>query len=160
MSARIDQYIAQFQAASRDLIALVTDCSEEDWQRVSPGEGWTVAAIAHHVALRNGVIAGMIDNVLAGSADVPHISRADLLTENATHAEEYAAVSKEEVLALLRDNGDAFVRTLGRIEDDAILDRAGEVFAGTDLCVDYQIEEVVIAHAITHAASIRATLAA
>lgn len=159
MSTRVDQYIAQFQTANRELIALVTGCDEEGWQRLSLSEGWTVASVAHHVAMRNGVVAGMISSMATGNTDIPNISRADLIAENATHAETYATVGKPETLELLRENGDAFIQALQRIDDDDILNQTGEVFAGNELSVAYLIQEVVIDHSIVHATSIRATIA-
>lgn len=159
MSPRADQLVTEFRAVNDDLIASVAGCSDEQWQRHSGAEGWSVAAVAHHVAISNGVIAGMISSHAAGSPDLPNISSADLDAGNAAHARDYATVGKQETLDLLRSNGDAVVQTLQSIDHDAFFDQPAGVFGGNELSVGQVAQFVLVGHTAGHTASIDETLA-
>jgi hypothetical protein len=159
MSAHTDRYLTQFQAANDAMIAFVTACDDEDWQRLSTNEGWTVAAIAHHVAVRNGFAAGMIRRLIGGSSEVLRMSPTELHAENAIHAQEFASVSRLETLDLLHTNGELFVQSLQLIDSEELLDRTAEIFDGRELSVAFLIENVVIGHCANHLDSIRATIA-
>ena len=159
MSTRIDRYLTQFRAANDAMIELVAACDDEGWQRQSTSEGWTVAAVAHHVAVRYGVVAEMFSCLIDAGADILQMSPEELHAENASHAQEYATVGRSETLDLLHNNGDLFVRSLQRIDSDAFLDHTAEIFNGNELSVAYLIQDVVIGHCVNHADSIRATIA-
>ncbi|HEX5166768.1 MAG TPA: DinB family protein [Thermomicrobiales bacterium] len=159
MSPRSDRLVTEFTAVNDDLISCVSECSDEQWQRQSVEEGWTVAAVAHHVAVSNGAIAGMLSSQVAGNPDLPNISTADLNANNAAHARDYATVGKQETLDLLRSNGDAVVQTLQSIDDDTFFDRPAGIFGGNELSVGQVAQFVLVGHTAGHTASIKASLA-
>lgn len=159
MSPRADQLVTEFTAVNDDLIASVSGCTDEQWQRQSAEEGWSVAAVAHHVAVSNGAISGMLSSQAAGNPDLPNISTADLHAGNAAHARDYATVGKQETLDLLRSNGDVVVQTLQSIDDDAFFDQPAGVFGGNELSVGQVAQFVLVGHTAGHTASIKQTLA-
>jgi uncharacterized damage-inducible protein DinB len=159
MSPRANQYVTQFKAVNDEIIATVAGCADDQWQRPSAEEGWSIAAIAHHVAVTDGLVAGVISSQAAGNTDLPTMSAAEIDAMNAMHAREYASVGKQETLDLLRANGDVVVQTLQRIDDDEFFDQPAGAFGGYELNVGQILDYVVIGHAAGHTASIRATLA-
>jgi uncharacterized damage-inducible protein DinB len=151
-------FAAQFAAVNDELIALVEGCDDEQWQASSVGEGWTLAAVAHHAAEVNGAFAGILARLAAGETYTPNISTEWINENNARHAREYATAGKQEVLDLLRQNGDAIASQLETL-DEAQLERVAGNFGGHELTVAQVIEYVFIGHTAEHKESVRATLA-
>jgi hypothetical protein len=55
------------------LIEFVENCSEEDWRKQCPGEGWTVGVVAHHIAASHYGILAWAKMIVEGQA-LPDIS--------------------------------------------------------------------------------------
>jgi uncharacterized damage-inducible protein DinB len=159
MSTRATDDAAQFAAINDEVIAAVEGCTAEQWRQPSTSEGWSVAAVAHHIAEANGAVAGMIERLVAADAYTPTTSiSADQLHErNAQHARDYAEVAQAEVLDLLRANGTAMVQALHKLDAEHLKRIAG-VFGGNELTGAQLVEFVAIGHTAEHGASIRATL--
>ena len=155
MSQRTKELMERFTAFSSDFISFVENCTDEDWQKVCGGEQWTVGVVAHHVA---GGHLGAIDFVrmiVAGEA-IPEITMEAIDQMNAQHAKEHANCTREEVLALLRENGSAFAGYLeGLSESD--LARTGYLAAiGGDVSAQQLIEMVILQSGGEHLDSVKA----
>ena len=159
MTDRIEQLKAQFESLNADVITMTEGCTDEQWLTPSTAESWTVAALAHHVAIVNTGFAGMVERLAAGDTYTPNISMDKIHDENATHAREFASVGKAEVLDELRSGGSAVVAALENLIDED-LDRHAGVFGGNPLTVGQVFEYVVIGHTAEHCGSMKATLGA
>lgn len=106
----------RFQQALDALIATIEECTPEQWRAVCADTGWTVGVQAHHIAQNAAMIAGMIWKV-ADEQPLPAITPAMIDAANARHAEEFAHVTKEETIALLRGNGAIAAQTYRGLSD-------------------------------------------
>ena len=158
MSERADALAAAFERANNDVIAAVEQCSDDQLRIACEGEGWSVAVVAHHLALSYPSIAGMVQLVADGQP-LPPLTEEMLDTFNAQHAEEFADVSRDETLQLLRREGQAAAERVRDLGDEQ-LDRAapmpfagGQPWSAADL-----IERGLIGHPVEHGQSIRTAL--
>ncbi|MCA1668270.1 MAG: cupin domain-containing protein [Thermomicrobia bacterium] len=94
----------RFQHANEALIATIEGCTPQQWRAVCADTGWTVGVQAHHIAVNEAGIADVAKGVGAGHPHPP-LPPGMLDEMNARHAEKFANVSKEETVALLRENG-------------------------------------------------------
>ena len=52
MSKRAEQLAAQFETVNDEVIALVTECTDEQWRQPCASEEWSIGVVAHHNARR------------------------------------------------------------------------------------------------------------
>src|SRR5262245_43272346 len=100
MGERTAALADQYEDAVRNLVGLVRQCSDEQWQAQCPDEGWTVAVTAHHVSDWWPVIAPMVQAIGAG-APVTAPSLPEVHHKNADHAERYGACTRTETIDVL-----------------------------------------------------------
>lgn len=158
MSQRAEQFAAAFEAVNGEVIAAVSGCTDEQWQRTSAAEGWPVGVLAHHIADVQGAFNHIVGSLAAGETYTPNTSMEEIHASNAKHARDYAGVGKAEVLDTLQTNGATGVELIRGLSD-AQLDQAAGVYGGNALSVAQVVEWIVIGHAREHLESLRATLA-
>jgi len=98
---------AAFEAAVAELVEFVNACSEADWLKLVPIENRTVAVMAYHIAAQMPTLASWV----TVQEEVPG-TVAEQDEANAREAEERAAVTRAEVLALIRVNTPAAVAAI------------------------------------------------
>ena len=158
MSKRADALAERIEQGAEALIALAEGLSETEWNTVVPSEGRPVGVVLHHV----GVLCPMLVDMAGGLAEgkpIAGMTWDHIHQANAQHAEEQAAVGKEETIALLRSSSKAAAeRVRGFIDEE--LDNGATVclYADTPLTTQAFIEFHSIFHNYTHLASIRAAL--
>jgi hypothetical protein len=157
-TTRAAELATAFAAVNDEIEAAAEGCDEAMWMRLSAGEGWTVAAVIHHIAIVQRAFAGMVRKLASGETYSPNLSMDSIHAENARHAEVFARAGKMESLDILRSSRDDILAMIGRRSDEE-LDRTAGTFGGNDLTVGLVIEYVVIGHPRKHMESIRATLA-
>jgi DinB superfamily len=159
--SRAARYAAAFEAAQRDLIRLIESLSDEQWRRVGRNfpqrlndedEHRSVAVIAHHVAVNTPWILDRIERTLDGRPLPP----ADVGALNALHASEHAAVSRDEVLALLRGQQAEVAAAVRAIPDDQ-LDLARDTPVGP-MSIGQRLDRVLVGHIRMHLGSIEAAI--
>lgn len=158
---RAAQYATQFEAAQQDFIRLVASLTREQWRQVGlnypkqfndEDEGRPVGVIAHHAAISGPFIMDRIQGMLEGRP----LSPVDMRTVNATHAEEQAGVTREQVLELLRSTQPQIAAAVRAIPDSQ-LDEPRDTPAGP-MSVAQRLERVLIGHLATHRGSIEAAI--
>ncbi|HEY8741221.1 MAG TPA: DinB family protein [Candidatus Dormibacteraeota bacterium] len=105
-----DEAAGRIERAVEELMELVRSCGDAAWQATSVTEGWTVAALTHHVADGFALGEDWIER-FRGGTDVPGTA-ATLDAANAEHANTYARVSREQVIELAQPNGAALAATI------------------------------------------------
>lgn len=159
MSKRADALATQFEQAFADLEKTISGLSDAQWQAVCGDEKWTVAGTAHHVASQLPLEMEYLTACANGTA-MPGYTWDDINSKNEARAKANSAVSRDEVVKLLREAGPkqaAWVRGLS----DEQLDRTGQLPLADGATVSTQqlIEGgVLIAHATGHLASIKAAV--
>lgn len=157
MSARAESLAKQFEAKAAEMAATIGKLSDADWKKVTAAEKWPVGVTAHHVASGHEPIAGIVKTIASGQS-VPNFTPAMLDAMNAKHAQEHAACTKAETLALHQKGAAAAAATV-RALSDAELDRSGTVLTGMPAMTTQQVVEgVLINHIADHMGSIRKTV--
>lgn len=128
MGERAEALAQRFEQLNNDLISKVEGCSDAQWATKCADTGWSVAVQAHHTAVNEAGLAGMV-GMLANGQDVPRLDMDAIHAGNAKHAEEYANVSREETAKLLRENGAKAVQTIRSLSDEQ-LDRTSDIAGG------------------------------
>jgi len=163
MTSRSAQFADRFEAAQDGFIRLIELLDDEQWrwvgknypQRVNnEDERRTVGVIAHHVASSGPFILERIQLMAAGRL-LPPVG--DFRELNARHAAENAAVTRDEVLQVLRETKGPIAATVRAIPDDQ-LDQPRETPAGP-MSVAQRLERVLIGHLKMHQGSIEAAVA-
>lgn len=158
---RSDSYAARFEADQQGFIELVESLDDEQWQRVGKNfpqrmndedEGRPVGVIAHHVASSQDRLIERIEATVRGAVPPP----IDIRANNASHAEQHADASRDEVLQLLRHNKTAITERIRSLPDDK-LDVTQDSAAGP-LSVAQRLERVLIGHIAMHRGSIEAAI--
>jgi DinB superfamily len=158
MSERSRELAEEFERANESFIAAVEALSGADWRARCEPEGWTVAAGARHVGSWYPLTAAIVREIAAGR---PMSMTGEQMDEiNDREAIEHAACGKKEVIALLRQEGDAIARLVRTLTDEQ-LRRSSPVFFGREREVTAEniIERVLISHIGSHRKSIEAAAA-
>jgi hypothetical protein len=145
----------RFERAHGELTFIAERCSDAEWQARCVAEGWPVGTTVHHVAADYPDLLDVLQAISTG-APPPSVTREELEQRNARHARESARLTRGEVLALLRRNGEAITALIHGL-DTQQLDRTGRVL-GQDVSGAQVIESWMIGHIRTHVASIRAAI--
>jgi ABC-type multidrug transport system ATPase subunit len=152
-----DQWVERHQEFAR----LVESLSDEQWQLVGKNypqrlneedENRSVGVIAHHVAANEQFIVDRIYLMIEGKP----LRQMDFHEINARHGAQHVAVTRDEVLSLLRANEERIQARVRAISDDA-LDVVHETPVGP-ATVAQRLERVLIGHMETHRGSIEAAL--
>jgi hypothetical protein len=160
--SRSAQFAAQFQAALKGFAELVDSLTDEQWRQIGKNhpkrineedEGRPVGVIAHHAAISSDFIMQRIQLMLQDRPLPP----ADFREVNAKHAAEHRDVSREEVVAVLRESGPRLVAAVRAIPD-AQLDQSRDTPFGP-MSIAMRLEMVLIGHIRQHQGSIEATIA-
>jgi hypothetical protein len=117
---RVQALLLAFDTASKAFAETVRQCPDSAWANVCAPEGWTVAALAHHVAKGHARGAEWIATMTAGQP--VSLTEEELNAENAEDAQRFASCTGAEVLTLNDRNG-ALVRALLRALSPDDLDR-------------------------------------
>ena len=155
MSNRTHELVAAFERANQTIIEALEQCSEEQLRAVCPGEGWPVVVAAHHVALAYQPIAGMVSNIAKGEP-LPPFTPEMLDQANAEHAREFANVSRDETVALLRREAKAAADSVRDLTDEQLGRTAVVTLAGGQtFSAEAMLEGALVGHALDHGKSIQ-----
>lgn len=157
MSQRTQALVQRFNTANAELISYIAGCTEEELDRVTAGEGWSVRVTAHHLAVSHEPVAGLAQLVGHGQP-LPTLTLEMFHHGNAQHAAEYATVSKQTILDTLQRGGTQAGAIVSGLSDEA-LDRAGHfTLLNADITAQAVIENILIGHISSHLASIKAAV--
>jgi uncharacterized damage-inducible protein DinB len=156
MSARANELADQFQAANADVVAFVSTCDDATWNVSCEGEGWSIGAVAAHIADGHHAVAGWIRAIVAGQPIT--MTAEDLHAGNAARATTNAAQTRERVLRALRERGTAAADLVRSLDDDDLARGAPfGILGGKIVSAANLIERTLIAHPQRHLASMRAS---
>ncbi len=158
MSLRAEELATQFEQVNQSVIDMVAGGT--DLSATCPAEGWTAAALGAHVGGGHfGIVEYLIKPIVAGQELEPF--DLDSFNEgNAKQAAENAALSRNQVLTLLRDHGATAAAYLrGLSEDDLDCTTTLPVFGPEPVTARQVFEMVLIGHPLDHAQSLRQGLA-
>lgn len=157
MSQRAQELVQRFEAANDAMIHYIEACSEEELNKITSGEGWSVRVAAHHIAASHEPVAGLA-HLLATGGELPPLTMEIINQGNAQHAVDHANVSKATVTDDLRQNGAKAAAMVAGLSDEQ-LDRSAHLgtFSAT-MSAQQVIENILISHVTYHLDSIKATV--
>ena len=130
-------------------------CAAPDWMARTEAEGWTVAAVFHHVASGDELIVRWAQEIATGQDTLE--GRDYINAFNAREAERHAACDRMDTLRQLRRIRDAAGRVIRELTEEQ-LDRVGVcAWTGSPQTAE-QMTRSLIDHTRGHLESIRATL--
>jgi hypothetical protein len=146
----------RFRNASDDFLAYVEGLDESRWSAKTQREGWPVGVVAHHVAVGAQFCSDLAVHVAAGG----DISWTNEFVDaaNATHAEVFADVEREQAIEALRTH---FTETLKKIEGltaeqlSRDLEETHDFGEGPVRFAGDVVDRMIIAHIVDHLDSIK-----
>jgi hypothetical protein len=139
----------RFEQANREFIKAVEGCDDEAWMRVPEGEQRSVGTIAHHVAVSHMQVVGLAQAVGSG-AQIPPITMEMIDQGNAQHASQNPSPSREEVLSLLRQDGEKAAGVIRSMTDDQLSKTAKLPMSDDPVTAAQMIEMIAIGHPAGH----------
>jgi DinB family protein len=157
-SERASALAIRLEEGARALIAFATGLTEAQWYMRVPHDNRTVGVVVHHVASVYPLEIEVAQTVAAGKP-VVGVTMDDIHAMNAKHAAEYAAVTKETAIDLLRTNSIAAANAI-RAFSDAELTQAAPVslYGDAPLTSQFVLEDHAVRHSYHHLAILRRTV--
>jgi hypothetical protein len=148
----------RLEAGAQALAAFAGTLTDAEWLTRLPKDGRTVGVVVHHVASVYPVEIQLASAVAQGEP-VKDLTMDNIHEMNANHAKEFAAVTKEVALDLLRRNSAAAAAAIRALSDDE-LERAVTVslYSGAPLTAQFVLEDHAVRHSYHHLAGIRKAL--
>jgi hypothetical protein len=107
-----------FSRANEEAVAFVQGCTDEQWTRAVPGEGWSVGVVLHHIAESHAQSLRWLGDMASGRGVTATAGEID--QANAVHAERAASIGQGETSALLEANGARLEEALRQLSDDEL----------------------------------------
>jgi hypothetical protein len=143
----------QLEETNAAVIAAIESCDAASWGNTTEEEGWTAAALAHHIGEDHGLIFGLVQGV-ATEQPGPDITPQQLDGMNAEHAKNFAGCSKAEVIELANSGCAAATQGLRALSDEQLAKTAD--FFGNTMTAAQIAQNILIGHAQGHLASFKA----
>ena len=156
-SSRIEQIIDEAEDAMGVLLALGARCDEDSWLRTSVAEGWSVAAVFHHVAAGNQFILGWLHQMRSGRPIEETWD--DVHRRNAEQARRFADCERMPTLRLLRTVRDEAIEFLEGLADTD-LERSSYCALNHRVLTVAEVAGWLAGHPTDHLDSLRAVLPA
>jgi hypothetical protein len=157
MNDQTQQLAGRFERANQAVIEIVESADEEQLRAICEGEGCTVAALGYHVAGVHGLAAGWARDVAEGR-ELPALNW-DMLHD--INAEQFAANAdrgRDEVLALLRHNGQAALHAIRGFSKEELSRSAWFPLFERQMTTADMIEGVLIYDVESHLPSMQAAV--
>jgi hypothetical protein len=158
MSQRSNVLAERLEEGARNLAAFASTLTPAQWETRVPKDGRTVGVIVHHVANMYPIEIQIAQAVAAGQP-VAGVTWDDVHGINAAHAKEFASVTKDEALALLKTNSAAAAAAIRALTSEQ-LDKANAVSLNNDapLTCQFVLEDHAVRHSFHHLAVIKRAL--
>jgi quercetin dioxygenase-like cupin family protein len=158
-SARARALAWQFEQANNALIAMIERCTSAQWRAICADTGWTVGVQAHHIATGEAAIAALIQDSADGRPHPP-MPPGKLDAINSRHAAEFASVTVDETVTLLRRNGSAAARSYRYLSEAQLGLEVTVAEGGQPATLASLIDHLAIGEIARHGAEIRQALLA
>jgi len=160
MEARAAELAARFEDACSDARSLVAAIPDDRWEGSCEGEGWSVAAVAHHIARAIVPETALIEAIVNEQPISATYRDWTLIhANNAQNADRFAACTRREVLDLLQANQTRSAELVRGLSAEQLKRAAVVPIVGdSPLSADRLIEILLIGHIRGHLASLQASL--
>ena len=158
MSKRSEKLARRVELGALALEAFASSLTDIEWQSRVSGDGRKIGVVVNHVASVYPIEVQLAQTVASGKP-VEGVTWDVVDTMNAAHAKQQDAVTKEETLALLRQNSAAAAAAIRALTDEQ-LDTAAPVSLNENapLTCQFMVEDHAVRHSYHHLERIRAAL--
>jgi len=158
MSKRSYELARRLELGALALEAFASSLTEFEWQSRVPGDGRKIGVVVHHVASMYPLEIQVAQTLAKGEA-VEGVTPDVVNKINAEHARKFDGVTKEEAVALLKQNSAAAAVAIRALTDEE-LDQAAPVSLNSNapLTCQFIVEDHAVRHSYHHLARIRAAL--
>jgi len=158
MKTRAETLASTLETGADALATLASGLTPEEWETRLPRDGRKVGVVVHHVASVYPLEIELARKLAAGGA-LTEVTWEAVNEMNAAHARENDAVTREEVVALLRKNAVEAAKAI-RVMTDAELDKLApnSLYGGAPLTCQFMLEDHAVRHSFHHLAGIRVAL--
>jgi hypothetical protein len=157
--ARANALAERLEQGAAALAAFAGTLTDAQWQTRVPGDGRKVGVVVHHVASVYPIEIQLAQALAAGNP-ISGVAWQNVHDMNAGHAKDNDAVTKDQALALLRENSAtaaAAIRQLSEAQLDAAA--TNSLYADAPLTCQHMLEDHAVRHSFHHLAKIKAALA-
>ena len=159
-SARAEALAYRLEQGIDALIAFATTLTEKQWQTAIPKDGRKVGVVVHHVASVFPIEIQLAQALAKGQA-IAGVTWDDVHAMNAKHAQDNAAVTKQEAIELLRQNSAAAAAAIRALSDEELANAAtNSLYADAPLTCQHMLEDHAVRHCYHHLAKIQAAVKA
>ncbi len=159
-SRRANALADRLEQGARLLSYFAAGLTEAQWLSRVPGDGRKVGVVVHHVASVYPLEIHLAQT-LAGGSPVTGVTMDDVHANNAQHARDNDAVTKEAALDLLKRNSMAAADAIRALRDGE-LDQAApaSLYSDAPVTCQFMLEDHAVRHSYHHLARLRAALKA
>ena len=158
-SARAEALARRLEQGIDAMIAFANTLTETQWQTAIPQDGRTVGVVVHHVASVFPIEIELAQQLAKGKA-IAGVSWDDVHAMNAKHAQDNAAVTRQEAIELLRLNSASAAAAIRALTDGELETAAtNSLYADAPLTCQHMLEDHAVRHCYHHLAKIRAAVA-
>jgi hypothetical protein len=159
-SAQAEALARRLELGIDGLITFASTLTERQWQTLIPKDGRTVGVVVHHVASVF-PIEIQLAQVLAKGQPITGVTWDDVHAMNAKHAQDYAGVTKQEAIELLRQNSAQAAAAIRAFTDEELATAAtNSLYADAPLTCQHMLEDHAVRHCYHHLAKIQAAVKA
>ncbi len=157
-SQRANDLAIRLEQGAQALATLAVGLNNNEWGLELPHDGRTIGVVVHHVASMYPLEIQLAQAIAAGKA-IENVTAAEVDQINAKHAADFAGVTKDAALDLLRRNSAAAAAAIRAFSDDE-LNRAVPVslYGDAPLTCQFFLEDHAVRHSYHHLARIRRTM--
>ncbi len=153
----------RFLQVHGDVLAVLDQCSDDQWKMLCVEEGESVAVVMHHIAVAYAIEVDLIRATLTGQlAPAIYTDEALLHQWHADHAQQFQGCGQDETRALLDRNATTTASFLAGVNDDQlnVTIHIPQIVRwwGQPPSIERVIEDLIIGHPSAHLASIRTTV--
>ena len=155
---RANALASRLEQGAAALATFASTLNDIEWKTRVPKDGRKIGVIVHHVASVY-PIEIQLAQLLAQGNPVTGVTWDVVHDMNAKHAQENDAVTKEEALALLRQNSKDAAAAIRALSDEQI-DRAApnSLYGDAPLTCQFMLEDHAVRHSFHHLAKVRAAV--
>lgn len=158
LNQRANALADRLEEGARALASFASGLTDAEWRTHLPKDGRPVGVVVHHVASVYPVEI-QLALAVARSEPIKDLTMDNIHEMNANHAREFAAVTKEVALDLLRRNSADAAAAIRALSDED-LEQAVTVslYADATLTAQFVLEDHAVRHSFHHLAGIRRAL--
>jgi hypothetical protein len=150
----------RLERGAEALAALAGSLSDAAWKTKISHDGRSVGVVVHHVASVYPVEIQLAQALAAGQP-ITGVVWDTVHEMNAKHAAEFAAVSKDDALSLLRENSRSAAAAIRALDDNALDSAAtASLYDDAPITCQFMLEDHAVRHSYHHLAGIKRTLQA